>query len=122
VVVSEVHQRYVPRCARTREGLPLALSETLMLAVRAPVAVGLKVTLIVQLALALRLVPQVFVPAKSPLLLPEALMPVRVSVALPVLVKVTGDALTVPMAWMPKSSEAGAKAAAGCEEASRLGL
>ncbi len=78
-------------------GLPLALSEVLTLAVRVPLAAGVKVTLIVQLALALTLEPQVFVSAKSPMLVPVMLMLVMVSVAFPVLLKVTTCAtLVVP--------------------------
>ena len=42
-------------------GLPLALSAMLSAAVRAPLADGVKVTLIVQLAPAATLVPQLFV-------------------------------------------------------------
>jgi hypothetical protein len=52
--------------------------------VREPVAVGVKVTLRVQLAPAARLGPQVLVWAKSPL----AVMLVIVRVALPVLLRV----------------------------------
>ena len=53
--------------------------------VRVPVAVGLKVALSVQLALAARLVPQVWVWVKSPL----TVMLVMLRVALPVLLRVT---------------------------------
>ena len=42
-------------------GLPVALSLTVTAPERAPVAVGVKLTLMVQLAPALRLAPQVFV-------------------------------------------------------------
>jgi hypothetical protein len=52
---------------------------------REPLAVGVKVTLRVQLALVARLEPQVLVWEKSPL----ALMPVMLRVALPVLLRVT---------------------------------
>ena len=58
-------------------------------AVRVPVAVGLKVTLIVQLAPAATELPQVFVWAKSPALVPVTEMPLIVSAALPVLLNVT---------------------------------
>ena len=51
-------------------GLFVALSVTASDAVRLPVAVGVKVTLMVQLAPAARLVPQLFVWPKSPLLAP----------------------------------------------------
>jgi hypothetical protein len=47
-------------------GLLLALSVTVSVPVRAPVAVGVKATLIVQLAPEPKDVPQVFVCAKSP--------------------------------------------------------
>jgi hypothetical protein len=48
-------------------GLPIALSEMLMVPVLVPLATGLKVTEIVQLAPTLTLVPQVLVWEKSPL-------------------------------------------------------
>ena len=54
----------------------------------APVAVGLNVTLMVQLAAAARLEPQVFVCAKSPLLLPVTVMLVKVNEAVPVFLSV----------------------------------
>jgi hypothetical protein len=63
----------------------LALSVMVMTPVLVPVAVGLKVTLRVQLALAARLEPQVLVWEKSPL----TVMLVMLSVALPVLLRVT---------------------------------
>ena len=61
------------------------MSETLILPVRVPPAVGLKVTEMMQLAPALTVVPQVLVWEKSPL----AVMPEMVSEALPALVRVT---------------------------------
>jgi hypothetical protein len=67
-------------------GLPGALSVTLRVPLRAPPAVGVNVTLIVQLLPAARLVPQPLVAAKSPL----AAMLVMDRAALPVLVRVTG--------------------------------
>jgi hypothetical protein len=63
----------------------LALSVMVKAPVLVPVAVGLKVTLSVQLALAARLEPQVLVWEKSPL----AVMLVMLRVALPVLLRVT---------------------------------
>ena len=69
-------------------GLPLALSVTATLAVRVPVAVGLNVTLIVQLAPALTELPQVLLWAKSPLLVPVMAMPLMLSAALPALDRV----------------------------------
>lgn len=58
---------------------------------REPVAVGLKVTLIVQFAPAATLAPQVLVCEKSVLFVPVMVMPepLKVRVALPVLVNVT---------------------------------
>ena len=66
-------------------GLGTTLSAMLTAPVRVPPAVGLKVTEIVQLAPALRLLAQVFVWEKSPL----TVIPEIVSVALPVLFTVT---------------------------------
>ena len=66
-------------------GLPGALSEIVMAPARAPVAVGVNVTVIMQEELAGTPLAQVSVSAKSPL----ALMLVKVSAALPVLLKVT---------------------------------
>ena len=63
----------------------LALSAMVTAPVRVPVAVGLKVTLMVQLAFAATLEPQVLVWEKSPL----TVMLVMLRVALPVLLSVT---------------------------------
>ena len=63
----------------------LALSVMVTTPVLVPVAVGLKVTLRVQLALAARLEPQVLVWEKSPL----AVMLVMLRVALPTFLSVT---------------------------------
>ena len=72
---------------------PLLLSVTVNVPVRLPSAVGLNVTLIVQLAPAATLVPQVSVAEKSP----PAAMLVTLNTALPVLLSVTGwAALLVP--------------------------
>ena len=80
-------------------GLPAALSVIAREAVREPVAEGVKVTLIVQLAPAATLVPQVFVCAKSPLLVPVTAMLVMLSAAVPLFVSVTVcAALVVPTA------------------------
>ena len=66
---------------------------------RVPVAVGVKVTLMVQLAPAATVAPQVFVWVKSPL----AAMLLMLSVALPGLVSVTLWAgLVLPTNWLPK--------------------
>ena len=63
----------------------LALSVMVKEPLREPLAVGVKVTLRLQLALAARLEPQVLVWEKSPL----AVMLVMLRVALPVLLRVT---------------------------------
>ena len=55
-------------------GLPVTLSVTVNVAFRIPVAVGVEVTLMVQLAPAARLEPQPFVRAKSPLSVPVIAM------------------------------------------------
>ena len=73
-------------------GLPVALSATLRVPLRVPVAVGLNVTLMAQLALAARvegLKGQLLVWAKSPLLAPVIETLVMVSAELPLLVRVT---------------------------------
>ena len=74
-------------------GLPAALSVRLRAAVRVPVAVGLNVILNVQLLPTAKLVVQVVVSLKSPLLVPVKDRPLKVSVALPELVSVTFCAL-----------------------------
>jgi hypothetical protein len=61
------------------------LSLTVTAPARGPDAVGVKVTLIVQLAPLARLVPQVFFCAKSPLVVMLAML----KTALPVLLRVT---------------------------------
>lgn len=77
-------------------GLFWALSVMVSVPVRPPAAVGVKVTLIVQLALAATLEPHVFVSAKSPL----AAMPLIVNAALPVFVRVMLCAeLVVACTW-----------------------
>src|SRR5256712_484762 len=63
-------------------GLLLALSVTVNVALRAPIAVGVNVTSIEQLAPAARLAPQLFVCAKSPLLVPVKAMLVMLSAEL----------------------------------------
>jgi hypothetical protein len=70
-------------------GLPAALSEMLTDAVRVPAAVGVNVTLIVQLPPAATELPQVFVSAKSAVLVPVMLMLVMLKLVLPVLLRVT---------------------------------
>jgi len=77
-------------------GLPAALSVIVTAAVRVPAAVGLKVTLIVQLPLlpATEL-PQLLLCAKSPLFAPVTPRLVMVKAPLPVLVSVTDCAALV---------------------------
>ena len=70
-------------------GLPVALSEMLSEAVRLPLAEGVKVTLIVQLAPAATLDPQLLVWAKSLALVPKTAMLVALKAELPELVRVT---------------------------------
>ncbi len=70
-------------------GLPAALSLMLSVAFRVPVAVGVKVALIEQLPPAATDVPQLLVWAKSPGLAPVREMPLMLSEALPVLLRVT---------------------------------
>lgn len=78
-------------------GLPDPLSVTTSDAVRAPNPVGVKVTLIVQLAEALTVVPQVVVRAKSPALVPVIRIEEIVSAPVPLLVSVTTfNGLVVP--------------------------
>lgn len=84
-------------------GLPAALSLTLSAAVRVPLAVGLNVTLMLQLAPAPKELPQLWVCAKSPTLVPVIAIPLIVKVLVPTLVSVTVIAgLVVPMATVPK--------------------
>ncbi len=72
------------------------------LALRVPVAVGVKVTLMVQEAPAARVldpVGQVLVWAKSPLLVPLKPMLLMVKAALPLLVNVTACAVLVVLTF-----------------------
>jgi hypothetical protein len=95
-------------------GLPEALSVMLRVPVRVPDAVGVNVTLMVQLAPAATELPQVLVWAKSPL----AEMLVRLSEALPVLESVTDcAALVVPTVWLAKVSEEAERLTTGAEAA-----
>jgi len=75
--------------SETACGLPVASSVMVTLAARFPVAVGLNVTLMEQLALAATLAPHVLVSAKSPLLAPLMAMLVIVRAAFPLFVRVT---------------------------------
>jgi hypothetical protein len=73
----------------TAWGLPPALSLMLIEAARLPLAVGVKVTLTVQLAPAASELPQVLVWAKSLALAPAIARLVMLNVALRLLVRVT---------------------------------
>ena len=86
-------------------GLPESgLSAIANVALRAPVAVGLKLTETVQLPNAARLAPQVVLLRKSPGLLPLRLIELIVSVALRLLVTVTVlAALVVPFVTLPNA-------------------
>ncbi len=84
-------------------GLPLALSAMRRVAVRAPLAEGVKVTLTVQLPPAATELPQVLVWAKSPALVPVKARLVTLKAALPELVRVTVCAVLVePTARLAK--------------------
>jgi hypothetical protein len=80
-------------------GLPAALSLMLTAAVRVPLAVGLNVTLTLQLAPAANELPQVWVCAKFPALVPVIAMLLMVKLVVPVFLRVTVlAALVVPIA------------------------
>src|SRR5205823_3788443 len=88
-------------------GLPPALSATDSVPVRAPEAVGVKVTLMEQLAPAAKvagLVGQAFAPVLVAAKSPEAAKELIVKAAVPVLVNVIViGALVVASSWLPKS-------------------
>src|SRR2546421_730820 len=98
-------------------GLPPALSATDSVPVRAPEAVGVKVTLMVQVPLAAKVaglmgqaLAPVLVAAKSP----EAANELIVKAAAPVFVSVTViGALVVASNWLPKSRLVGANPTTG---------
>lgn len=93
-------------------GLPAALSGMVTVPVLVPVAVGVKVTLIMQLAPATREVPQLLVWPKSPLT--PILPPVMERGAVPLLVSVKICALlVVPTFWPPKVRLEGVSVATG---------
>ena len=95
-------------------GLPGALSVTVSEADWEEAVVGAKVTEIVQLAPAFRLVPQLPVWANCVGLAPVSPMLVMLSVAVPVLVSVTVWAeLVVPTVWLPKATLLGLRMTAG---------
>jgi hypothetical protein len=95
----------IPVPEREAEGaVPGALLFTVRVAVRAPRAVGAKVTLIVQVALTASVldpVGQLLVRAKSPGFVPPGVKPVMLSGAGPVLLTViVCTALVVPTTWL----------------------
>ena len=71
------------------------MSVMAMVAARLPLAEGVKVTLMVQLAPAATLDPQLLVWAKSPALAPKTPMLVTLNAALPELVRVTDRVVLV---------------------------
>ena len=88
----------------------LLLSVTVKVPVSGPPTVGAKVTLMVQVALIARLVPQLLVWPKLAL----AAMLLMASAAVPVLLKVTGwYALVVSKFWLPNGSVLGDSPAEG---------
>jgi hypothetical protein len=95
-------------------GLPVALSVMRSDALREPVAVGLNVTLIVQVAPAATLPSQLFVCAKSDVFVPANAMLLIVSAEFPVLVSVTAlAALVVFTIWFPNASDVGDRLTVG---------
>src|SRR6266852_657936 len=89
-------------------GLLLALSDTVRVAVRAPVALGVNVTEMVHLPLACTLPSHVLVSAKSPGSAPANEMPLIVSVVGRLFVSVTFlAALVVPTVCAANVSEVG---------------
>src|SRR5262249_4358787 len=101
-------------------GLPGALSAIDTLATRAPTAVGVKVTGVVQLAFAasvLGAIGQVGfgANAKSPAFVPPSVIELIVSGAVPVFFSVTDcSGLVVLTVWLPKVRLAGVSVTAGC--------
>ena len=95
-------------------GLLLALSVTVNMALRVPIAVGVNVTSIEQLAPAARLAPQLFVCAKSPTLLPVKAMLVILSAELVPFSSATAWAALVEFtAWLANVSEEGDRLTVG---------
>jgi hypothetical protein len=93
-------------------GLPAALSDALRVALRVPLAEGVKVTLMGHVASAATELPHVLVSAKSPALAPVSMMLVMLSGAPPLFVIVTAWALlVVPSDWLANVKLAGDKTA-----------
>ena len=95
----------------TVRGLPLALSVIVMVPVRAPVAVGVNVTLIVQVIPAGSDAPHVFISAKSPELVIEVIFRTRLPLFFSMIV-LAGE-LVVVTSWLPKSKLVGVRTATG---------
>jgi hypothetical protein len=92
----------------------LALSVTVKVALCEPLAVGVKVTLKVQLPPAATVAPQLLVCAKSLLFVPVMVTLVTLSLALPVLHSImVSAALVVPFAWLPNQRLVGDRLAPG---------
>ena len=84
-------------------GLPAALSVTLSAAVRVPSTAGVNLALMLQVAPAASELPQVWVCAKSPALVPIIAMPVMVKVVVPTFFRLTVfGRLVVPSPIEPK--------------------
>lgn len=95
-------------------GLPGALSVMLRAALRAPLAVGLNVMLMVQLALTASELPQLLVCAKSAVFVPVIVIALIVSRAEPVFLSVMVLAeLVTPIATVPKLKLVGDNVATG---------
>jgi hypothetical protein len=95
-------------------GLPAALSETERVPDREPIAPGRNVTLMVQLAPAAKVVPQVVVSAKSEAFVPAIETLLMVMVPVPVFFSVTVLALVVTFTgWIPNATVVGVTLATG---------
>jgi hypothetical protein len=102
-------------------GLLLASSVTVSVAPRVPVPVGVKVTLMVQLFPAARLVPQLLVCPKSPPFAPVTAMPLIVKAVAPGFASVRAwDALAVPIVWAANVSVAGERVGSAVPVPARL--
>jgi hypothetical protein len=104
-------------------GLPAVLSVILTDAVRLPLAVGSKVTLIVQLAPTASELPQLLVWAKSPALAPVIVTLEIFRVEAPVLLRVAVPVpLVVPTGWFPKERLPGETLPVGAAAATPIPL
>ena len=95
-------------------GLLAALSVTVSIALRAPAAVGVNVTSMEQLAPAARVVPQLFVWAKSPLLVPVIeILEILTDELVPFDSATACAALVDPGVWLANVSEDGDRLTVG---------